>query len=345
MSENNVVPVSEMDYLEEDSPIRGQNFACVSFISPEKVLDDKKVFAFTKFIQNFCKEVNELFQNMKIKYPDDDDAFKAIADRYRFLFNEKHMQEEFKYFEDEKEDEINREFGEKVNFQTNVRGFKLRGCYDTLREAQVRSEILKRKDKQHNIYITQVGCWCPWDPNPNDIQDQHYAEDQLNTLMKKYRENQQQKDEVFQNRKNEMLEAQKVKVAKSKELAGKENVDNTDNINESENVVLNSTISDVEKTVEDAANTVKDVENTVTDIKDGNIVAGAKDVVNDVKDVKEVVNDVKKLESDLEDRVKKVITSSGVGEDNTVTENYDTKSADVTKMLDGEDPWLSRKNQ
>jgi hypothetical protein len=345
MSENNVVPVSEMDYLEEDSPIRGQNFACVSFISPEKVLDDKKVFAFTKFIQNFCKEVNELFQNMKIKYPDDDDAFKAIADRYRFLFNEKHMQEEFKYFEDEKEDEINREFGEKVNFQTNVRGFKLRGCYDTLREAQVRSEILKRKDKQHNIYITQVGCWCPWDPNPNDIQDQHYAEDQLNTLMKKYRENQQQKDEVFQNRKNEMLEAQKVKVAKSKELAGKENVDNTDNINESENVVLNSTISDVEKTVEDAANTVKDVENTVTDIKDGNIVAGAKDVVNDVKDVKEVVNDVKKLESDLEDGVKKVITSSGVGEDNTVTENYDTKSADVTKMLDGEDPWLSRKNQ
>ena len=345
MNNNEVVPVSEMDYLEEDAPIRGQNFACVSFISPEKVLDDKKVFSFTKFTQNFCKEVNELFQNMKIKYPDDDDAFKAIADRYRYLFNEKHMQEEFKYFEDEKEDEINREFSEKVNFQTNVRGFKLRGCYDTLREAQVRSEVLKRKDKQHNIYITQVGCWCPWDPNPNNIDDQHYAEDQLNTLMKKYRENQQQKDEIFENRKNEMLEAQKAKVAKSKELASKESIDNTDNINESENVVLNSTISDVEKTVEDAANTVKDVENTVTDIKDGNIVAGAKDVVKDINDVKDVVNDAKKLESDLEDGVKKVITSSGLGEDNTVTENYDTKSADVTKMLDGEDPWLSRKNQ
>lgn len=145
MNNNEVVPVSEMDYLEEDAPIRGQNFACVSFISPEKVLDDKKVFTFTKFTENFCKEMNELFQNMKIKYPDDDDAFKAIADRYRYLFNEKHMQEEFKYFEDEKEDEINREFSEKVNFQTNVRGFKLRGCYDTLREAQVRSEVLKEK--------------------------------------------------------------------------------------------------------------------------------------------------------------------------------------------------------
>ena len=345
MSENNVVPVSEMDYLEEDAPIRGQNFACVSFISPEKVLDDKKVFAFTKFTQNFCKEVNELFQNMKIKYSDDDDAFKAIADRYRFLFNEKHMQEEFKYFEDEKEDEINREFSEKVNFQTNVRGFKLRGCYDTLREAQVRSEILKRKDKQHNIYITQVGCWCPWDPNPNNIDDQHYAEDQLNTLMKKYRENQQQKDEIFENRKNEMLEAQKAKVAKSKELADKENVDNTDNINESENVVLNSTAEDVAKTVEDAANTVKDVAQTVKDVEGGNVVAGATDVVKDVEDVKEIVNDVEKVAGDLHKDVKNLVTSSGVGEDNTVTENYDTKSADVTKMLDGEDPWLSRKNQ
>tara|TARA_B100000900_G_scaffold416264_1_gene450717 strand:+ start:1823 stop:2860 length:1038 start_codon:yes stop_codon:yes gene_type:complete len=345
MSENNVVPVSEMDYLEEDAPIRGQNFACVSFISPEKVLDDKKVFAFTKFTQNFCKEVNELFQNMKIKYPDDDDAFKAIADRYRFLFNEKHMQEEFKYFEDEKEDEINREFSEKVNFQTNVRGFKLRGCYDTLREAQVRSEILKRKDKQHNIYITQVGCWCPWDPNPNNIDDQHYAEDQLNTLMKKYRENQQQKDEIFENRKNEMLEAQKAKVAKSKELADKENVDNTDNINESENVVLNSTAEDVAKTVEDAANTVKDVAQTVKDVEGGNVVAGATDVVKDVEDVKEIVNDVEKVAGDLHKDVKNLVTSSGVGEDNTVSENYNAESADVTKMLDGEDPWLSRKNQ
>ena len=61
-----------------------------------------------------------------------------------------------------------------------------------------------------------MGCWCPWDPNPNDISDQHYAEDQLNTLMSKYRENQQHKDEVFEDRKNEMLESQRKKVEESK---------------------------------------------------------------------------------------------------------------------------------
>ena len=37
---NNLTSVADCDYLEEDPPIRGQNYACVSFLSPEKILDD-----------------------------------------------------------------------------------------------------------------------------------------------------------------------------------------------------------------------------------------------------------------------------------------------------------------
>ena len=40
-------------------------------------------------------------------------------DRYRFLFNKKHMQEEYRYFLDEKTDELNNEFNQEVDFQTN----------------------------------------------------------------------------------------------------------------------------------------------------------------------------------------------------------------------------------
>jgi len=109
MSQNNVVSVGQMDYLEEDDSIRGQSYACVSFISPEKILDDKNVFKFTKFTQNFCNEVNELFQNMKNKYPDEEDGLNAISDKYRFLFNQKHMQDEYKYFMDEKEEKLKEE--------------------------------------------------------------------------------------------------------------------------------------------------------------------------------------------------------------------------------------------
>jgi hypothetical protein len=304
---NNVVPVSECDYLEEDPEIRGQKFCCVSFISPEKLLDDKNTFIFTEFTKNFCKDMNELFHNMKEKYPDDADGFQAIADRYRFLFNKQHMQDEYKYFCEEKSEELDKQFNEQVDFQTNVRGLKVRGSYDTLREAQVRSEVLKRKDKNHNIFICQVGCWCPWDPSADQIDDQHYSEDQLNTLMKKYRENQAHKDEVFNDRKREMLEAQKEKNKKVEE----------------ENLLESNVVEDVEKTIEDGKELVEDVEK---------VVEKGKEVVEDVK---EVVEDVKE-----------VITSSGVGEDNTVEENVNVDNVDInSKVFSGEDPWMNSKNQ
>lgn len=304
---NNVVPVSECDYLEEDPEIRGQKFCCVSFISPEKLLDDKNTFIFTEFTKNFCKDMNELFHNMKEKYPDDADGFQAIADRYRFLFNKQHMQDEYKYFCEEKSEELDKQFNEQVDFQTNVRGLKVRGSYDTLREAQVRSEVLKRKDKNHNIFICQVGCWCPWDPSADQIDDQHYSEDQLNTLMKKYRENQTHKDEVFNDRKREMLEAQKEKNKKVEE----------------ENLLESNVVEDVEKTIEDGKELVEDVEKVV---EKGTEV---------VEDVKQVVEDVKE-----------VITSSGVGEDNTVEENVNVDNVDInSKVFSGEDPWMNSKNE
>jgi hypothetical protein len=39
-----------------------------------------------------------------------------------------------------------------------------------------------------------VGKWLPWDPSPSAIPDQEYAEDQLNTLMKKYKENEEARE-------------------------------------------------------------------------------------------------------------------------------------------------------
>ena len=38
-----------------------------------------------------------------------------------------------------------------------MRGIKVRGVFETLNEAKNRSEFLKRTDKNHNIFIGQVG--------------------------------------------------------------------------------------------------------------------------------------------------------------------------------------------
>ena len=41
MSTSPVVYTKETDYLDEDKPIRGQNYVCLSFLSPEDVLANK----------------------------------------------------------------------------------------------------------------------------------------------------------------------------------------------------------------------------------------------------------------------------------------------------------------
>ena len=36
-----------------------------------------------------------------------------------------------------------------------------------------------------------------WEPDPNKVKDQEYANDELNTLMKKYRENEESRDSFY----------------------------------------------------------------------------------------------------------------------------------------------------
>ena len=38
------------DFLEVDRPVPGQNYACLSFISPENVLKEKELYLFHKFM-------------------------------------------------------------------------------------------------------------------------------------------------------------------------------------------------------------------------------------------------------------------------------------------------------
>ena len=84
-----------------------------------------------------------------------------------------------------------------------MRGIKVRGSYETLPEAQNRAKQVQKFDKKFNVYVAQVGCWCPWDPNPDALESE-FADTKLNTLMKKYNENQAAKDTLYEQRKEKM---------------------------------------------------------------------------------------------------------------------------------------------
>jgi len=175
------------DFLEVDQPIPGQNFVCLSFISPDKVLKKKEALVVKQFAKWFLKELKASNDPRKL------DPEKLTPEWIDTL----NVDEKFEDFLYANEDKINAEFNEANDFQTSIRGLKIRGTYESRREAEVRAKVLQRRDPNFHVFVGQVGYWLPWDPNPDGVADQEYANDQLNTLMKKYQENCRHKDEMY----------------------------------------------------------------------------------------------------------------------------------------------------
>lgn len=221
------------DFLKNDQSIPGQNFVCLSFISPEEVVANKNVFMVHCFLRNllsgfqFSEEptLDELkfFKNEMFKHLDST----GTDDKFRDFMTIHQEEMEKKYFE------IN-------NFQTTIRGLKVRGVYDTYVEAKARSEEIRTQDKNFNVYVGQVGYWLPWDPNPMSIKDQEYQETELNTLVKKYNENLKMKDKHFQ----ENIDYVKEQAAKQAEKTKNEQYGNKDENSEQESSVEQPTSSD-----------------------------------------------------------------------------------------------------
>jgi len=204
MSKENLVPVREVDYLDQDPPLRGQNYVCLSFVSPEDVIKKKEVYFFEEFLKGFSADMSEWFANMSAKFPEETDTLKGIKERYSYVFDASKMVDEYHFFVNNNNARLDDEYHKMNDFQTSIRGLKVRGVFDTIREAEVRAQVLKKLDDKFNVYVAQVGCWCPWSPNPDDIGDQEYAETHLNTMMKKYKENQDKRDVFYMERKRDL---------------------------------------------------------------------------------------------------------------------------------------------
>jgi hypothetical protein len=208
-SSSSLVPVAVEDHLDQDPPIRGQKFVCVSFVSPEDVLIRKDAFFFAKYSENVMLSIVQLFDNLEAKFPSEVETITALRRTYEHVGSPEKMQQDFRTWSATESEKLESEFHEANDFKTSIRGIKIRGSYDSIVEARKRAETLKRTDPNFNVFIAEVGCWCPWAPNPEDIQDQEYAETQLNTLMKKYREQNIARDIEYEERKRDLITASK----------------------------------------------------------------------------------------------------------------------------------------
>jgi hypothetical protein len=92
-----------------------------------------------------------------------------------------------------------------------IRGLKVRGVFSTAEEAHSHAKHLHTIDPDFDVFVGEVGKWLPWNPDPTDVQEEVFAEKELNDLMKKYKENREQTKLDEEQRKQELLKSVKKK--------------------------------------------------------------------------------------------------------------------------------------
>jgi hypothetical protein len=268
-----------VDLLEEDKPIAGQKFVCLSFVSPEQIIKQKEQFLFEQFVKQWdykksMEKFTQFLNFVSFKYSVSFD--KLTADFQEFTKEEGEsiraasasmVGDDYKTFLDNNDEELDKQFDEKHEFQTSTRGIKVRGVFATQGEAELRCKLLREVDPNHDIYVGQVGMWVPFHPEAYKTGRVEYMEETLNQLMSDKKKNEdiakQEFDKRVREAKQKAIEENMKKAEESGnkltqtineqgELVGISNVANFDGLDE------DATIDDIKKSMFEAENVVLD---------------------------------------------------------------------------------------
>ena len=251
-----------IDLCDEDPPIAGQKFVCMSFISPEKILKKREVYLFDQFIKQweFSKSMERYFDfihfiaykyNLKVDelINDFNDFVKEENDKLK----KSGIEDDYKNFMDKQEEKLNEQFNREHAFQTSVRGLKIRGAFPTQDEAETRCKKMREQDPNHDIFVGPVGIWVPWDPDAYKTGRVEHLEEELNALHKEKLKNEEMAKKEFEER---VRETKKKAIMENIEKAKKSGNVLTQTMDEEGNLI------GVKETVDFDEREVADVEST-----------------------------------------------------------------------------------
>ena len=209
LTETGDVNPKYVDLCFEDQAIAGQKFACMSFVSPEKILKKREVFLFDQFIKQweFSKSMEKYFEfvhfiaykynlNVETLIQDFNDFIKEENDKLQSTG----IEDDYKNFIDKQEEKLNEQFSKEHSYQTSVRGVKVRGVFSTQGEAEEKCKKLRDSDPSHDIYVGPVGVWVPWDPDAYKTGRVEHLEEELNALHKEKMKNEELAKKEFEER-------------------------------------------------------------------------------------------------------------------------------------------------
>jgi hypothetical protein len=173
----------------------------------------------------------------------------------------------------------------------SVCGFKVRGSYGSYDEAKARADFLNKCDPYHNVYVAEVGKWCPFEDDPEKAKDNEYMNKDLNKLMKNYWKQQSDAKEYHELRKQDMIKKALEDVNKRKE----ENTTNADADEQSE--------AEHTKTAKKKKSKTKTAK--LEEMK-SELETGKTDLDNEKKEVDENINTLRRLEEELAEKIKEM---------------------------------------
>jgi hypothetical protein len=243
------------DLLEEDKPIAGQKFVCVSFVSPEKIIKNKELYYFQEFLKtwDFNKSMEKSLQfinfisyKYKMNFDELTNDFNEFVKEERELLVQSNIEDEYKTFIDQNEERLETSFNSCHNFQTSTRGLKVRGVYPSLEEAELRCKMLREIDPNHDVYMGPVGLWMPWEPEAYKTGRVEYMEDELNQLMHEKTKNEAFAKNAFEQR---VKETKKKAIEENIEKAKKSGSTLTQSIDKDGNLIGINNLNTQEKSL------------------------------------------------------------------------------------------------
>ncbi len=188
----------------------------------------------------------------------------------------------------------------KTDKKLTVCGVKIRGCYPTYEAAKARADYLTKCDPYHNIYIGEVGKWCPFEDDPEKAKDSEYMNKDLNKLMKSYWKQQSDANEYHELRKQEMTRKalEEVVRKKTEKAEAEADVETNAEADASNPEVESNTTSKTKKT--------KKVKDKKLESMKNQLESNKEDLDKEKREVDENINTLRRLEEELSEKIKEL---------------------------------------
>lgn len=168
---------------------------------------DKKINSYKSSTSEAYKAAAEILQSCKQEFNlDEDDSVNKVLRTYRI--DQQELTDRFEVYKVQNNKELEHNFEKEYTEETSVRGVKVRGVYEEVKDARKQAEKMRNEvESAIHTYVMPVGYWCPFDPNADGVQDQEHMLPELNDLVGKYNRNVEQRNEFFQKRKQMMMDS------------------------------------------------------------------------------------------------------------------------------------------